>query len=252
MQVPLPPATARPSSRRTGWRCGSPLLGNLSHALACWRTHPPSHINFERLAVTTHCSAPSSPLVGGTGRVGEASSLLAEGGAASTLELAASAAPAPSPTPSPMGPVGSGHGVDSLWAGSHCAQSAGHCAWQQGLHPDQGLPPLLLQLPQRRPGLPRLRPPVSCGRARGAAPRAPAARWRAGPLLGPCPPPAQTQPIPPATAPPPVAISRLPQPGAAPKARTGTGLQTRLGPPCLGCQATQHLGAGRASSRQRH
>ncbi|MCX5941582.1 MAG: hypothetical protein NTU65_00395, partial [Cyanobacteria bacterium] len=32
-----------------------------------------------RLVVTTHCSAPLSPLVGGTGRVGEASSFLAEG-----------------------------------------------------------------------------------------------------------------------------------------------------------------------------
>jgi hypothetical protein len=40
------------------------LLGTLNHALASWRTHPPSHISFNRLAVTTHCSAPSSPLVG--------------------------------------------------------------------------------------------------------------------------------------------------------------------------------------------
>ena len=54
------------------------LLGNLRHAQACWRTHPPSHISFDHLAVTTHCSAPSSPLVVGRGRVAEASSFLAE------------------------------------------------------------------------------------------------------------------------------------------------------------------------------
>ena len=56
------------------------LLGNVSHALACWRTYPPSHISFDRLAITTHCSAPSSPLVGSTGRVREASSFLAKAG----------------------------------------------------------------------------------------------------------------------------------------------------------------------------
>jgi len=55
------------------------LLENLSHDLACWLTHPPSHIRLDRLAVTTHCSAPSSPLVVECGRVGEASSFLAEG-----------------------------------------------------------------------------------------------------------------------------------------------------------------------------
>jgi hypothetical protein len=54
------------------------LLGNLSHALPCWRNHPPFFISFDRLAVTTHCSAPSSSLVGGTGRVGEASFSLAD------------------------------------------------------------------------------------------------------------------------------------------------------------------------------
>ena len=56
------------------------LLGNLSDALPCWRTHSPSHISFVRLAVTPHCPAPSSPLVGGTGRVGEALTFLTEGG----------------------------------------------------------------------------------------------------------------------------------------------------------------------------
>ncbi len=55
------------------------LLGNQIHALPRRRTHPLPHISFDRLAVTTHCSASSSPLVGGTGRVGEASSFLAEG-----------------------------------------------------------------------------------------------------------------------------------------------------------------------------
>jgi hypothetical protein len=28
-----------------------------------WRTHPPPHITLDSLAVATHCSAPSSPLV---------------------------------------------------------------------------------------------------------------------------------------------------------------------------------------------
>jgi len=45
----------------------------------CWRTHPPSHISLDRLAVTTHCFAPSSLLVVGCGRFGEASSFLTEG-----------------------------------------------------------------------------------------------------------------------------------------------------------------------------
>jgi len=40
------------------------------------RTHPPSHISFNGLAVTTHSPAPSSPL---GDRNGEASTLLAEG-----------------------------------------------------------------------------------------------------------------------------------------------------------------------------
>ena len=42
------------------------------------RTHPPSHISLELLAVATHCSAPSSPVVVGLGRAREASSFLAE------------------------------------------------------------------------------------------------------------------------------------------------------------------------------
>ena len=77
----------RPSSRHTGWRWDAQLLGNLRHALACWLTHPPSHISpllrrslrLDRLAVTTHCSAPSSPLVVGCGRAGVAPSFRAEG-----------------------------------------------------------------------------------------------------------------------------------------------------------------------------
>ena len=55
------------------------LFENLSQALSQRRTHPPAHISFDRLAVTTHCSAPSSPLLGGIGWVGEASSFQAEG-----------------------------------------------------------------------------------------------------------------------------------------------------------------------------
>ena len=39
------------------------LCRDLGHALPVRRTHPPSHINFDGLAVATHCSAPSSPLV---------------------------------------------------------------------------------------------------------------------------------------------------------------------------------------------
>jgi len=42
------------------------------------RTNPPSHISLDGLAVTTHRSAPSSPLVK-SGRDGEASTFLAEG-----------------------------------------------------------------------------------------------------------------------------------------------------------------------------
>ena len=59
---------------------------NPSHALPRRRTHPPSHISsllrrslrLDHLAVTTFCSAPSSPLVGGCGRAGEASFFQAE------------------------------------------------------------------------------------------------------------------------------------------------------------------------------
>ena len=43
------------------------------------RTHPPSHISLDGLAVTTHCSSPSGPL---GDRNGEASTLLTEGEAA--------------------------------------------------------------------------------------------------------------------------------------------------------------------------
>ena len=55
------------------------LLGNLSHALPLGRTHPPTHISFDRLAVTTPFTALSCPLVVVLGRVGEASSFLADG-----------------------------------------------------------------------------------------------------------------------------------------------------------------------------
>ena len=43
------------------------LLGNLSHALPRRRTHPPFHISFDRLVVTTHCSAQSSARLYGCG-----------------------------------------------------------------------------------------------------------------------------------------------------------------------------------------
>ena len=39
------------------------LLGNLRHALAMGWAHPPSHISFDGLAVTTLRSIPSGPLV---------------------------------------------------------------------------------------------------------------------------------------------------------------------------------------------
>ena len=55
------------------------LFEHLSHALSPRRTHPPAHISLDRLAVTTHCPAPSSPLVAGISWVGEASSFQAEG-----------------------------------------------------------------------------------------------------------------------------------------------------------------------------
>jgi len=37
------------------------LLGDLGHALPLWRTHPPSHISLDDIAVTTHLSFPHSP-----------------------------------------------------------------------------------------------------------------------------------------------------------------------------------------------
>ena len=39
------------------------LLGDFGHALAMAGPHPPSDVNLDRLAVTTHRIAPSSPLV---------------------------------------------------------------------------------------------------------------------------------------------------------------------------------------------
>ena len=47
-------------------------------ALPVRRSYPPSDVSFDVLAVATHCSAPSSPLVK-SGRNGEASTFLAEG-----------------------------------------------------------------------------------------------------------------------------------------------------------------------------
>lgn len=52
------------------------LSCDLGHALQVWRTHPPPHISpllrrslrLDGLAVSPHCSAPSSPLVVGTER----------------------------------------------------------------------------------------------------------------------------------------------------------------------------------------
>jgi hypothetical protein len=37
------------------------LPGNLSHALACWRSHPPSQISFDSLAATTYWFCPQTP-----------------------------------------------------------------------------------------------------------------------------------------------------------------------------------------------
>jgi hypothetical protein len=39
------------------------LCRDLGHALPVWRTHPPPHNSLDSLAVATHCSAQSSPLV---------------------------------------------------------------------------------------------------------------------------------------------------------------------------------------------
>jgi hypothetical protein len=55
------------------------LLGDLRHALAIGRPHPPADIRLDGLAVTTHRSVPSGPPGGGSGRDGEASTFLAEG-----------------------------------------------------------------------------------------------------------------------------------------------------------------------------
>jgi hypothetical protein len=46
-----------------GDHVGPQLLGDLSHALAMERPHPPADISLDGLAVTTHRSGPSSPLV---------------------------------------------------------------------------------------------------------------------------------------------------------------------------------------------
>jgi hypothetical protein len=39
------------------------LFGNLGNTLSLRWAHTPFHLSFYGLAVTTHCSAPSSPLV---------------------------------------------------------------------------------------------------------------------------------------------------------------------------------------------
>ncbi len=49
---------------------------DLGHALTLWRTHTPSHISLDGLAVQTVSTTPSSPL---GDRNGEASIFLAEG-----------------------------------------------------------------------------------------------------------------------------------------------------------------------------
>jgi hypothetical protein len=54
------------------------LLRYSGHALPVRRAHPPSDISLDRIAVTTHCSAPSSPLVK-IEQIGETSTFLAGG-----------------------------------------------------------------------------------------------------------------------------------------------------------------------------
>ena len=55
------------------------LLGNVSPPARKSVAHSSSHISFDRLAVTTHCSAASRPLVVDRGRAGDASSFQDEG-----------------------------------------------------------------------------------------------------------------------------------------------------------------------------
>jgi len=50
----LPPAVE-------GDHVNTQLSWDLGHALPLWWTHPPSHISFDGLAVTTHWSCPQAP-----------------------------------------------------------------------------------------------------------------------------------------------------------------------------------------------
>ena len=76
-QFPLLPPGLPPGVQ--GGHVDAQLIEHLSHALTPRRTHPPAYISLDCLAVKTHCSAPSSHLVGGISWVGEASSFQAEG-----------------------------------------------------------------------------------------------------------------------------------------------------------------------------
>ena len=55
------------------------LLGDLHHALAVGRPHPPADISLDGFAVATHRSIPSGPPGGGSGWKEGASNLLTEG-----------------------------------------------------------------------------------------------------------------------------------------------------------------------------
>ena len=59
--VPLKPPALTPNIESGDFN--TRLLGNPGHALPVRRTHPPSDISLDRLAVTTHWRAPSSPRV---------------------------------------------------------------------------------------------------------------------------------------------------------------------------------------------
>ena len=63
MPAPPLPAIARLSSICRGWSHRYPTLLRSEPALPVQKVHPPSHISLDRLAVTTHRSASSSPLV---------------------------------------------------------------------------------------------------------------------------------------------------------------------------------------------
>ena len=60
-RFPLKPPALTPNIE--GGDVNTRLLGNPGQALPVRRTHPPSDISLDRLAVTTNWSAPSSPRV---------------------------------------------------------------------------------------------------------------------------------------------------------------------------------------------